>query len=256
MTTSTGRRIELKSEKDLERMRRAGRLAGQVLREVSRTVAPGVNTKALDVLAEKWIRAAGAIPTFLGYRGYTACICASVNEEVVHGIPHPKKVLKEGDIVSIDVGVTYDGFVGDTAATFAVGKISPERQALLDVTRQSLEKGIAAARVGNRLGDVSHAIQAQAESRGYGVVRDFVGHGIGRQMHEEPAVPNYGSPGTGLRLEAGLVLALEPMITAGDWRVRVLDDGWTVVSVDGSLSAHFEHTVAVTEDGPQILTVP
>ncbi len=256
MTTSTGRRIELKSEKDLERMRRAGRLAGQVLREVSRAVAPGVNTKALDVLAEKWIRAAGAVPTFLGYRGYTACICASVNEEVVHSIPHPKKVLKEGDIVSIDVGVTYDGFVGDTAATFPVGKISPERLALLDVTRHSLEKGIAAARVGNRLGDVSHAIQAQAESRGYGVVRDFVGHGIGRQMHEEPAVPNYGSPGTGLRLEAGLVLALEPMITAGDWRVRVLDDGWTVVSVDGSLSAHFEHTVAVTEDGPQILTVP
>ncbi len=223
---------------------------------MSRAVAPGVDTKALDVLAEKWIRAAGAVPTFLGYRGYTACICASINEEVVHGIPHPKKVLKEGDIVSIDVGVTYDGFVGDTAATFPVGKISQERQALLDVTRQSLEKGIAAARVGNRLGDISHAIQAQAESRGYGVVRDFVGHGIGRQMHEEPAVPNYGSPGTGLRLEAGLVLALEPMITAGDWRVRVLDDGWTVVSVDGSLSAHFEHTVAVTQDGPQILTIP
>jgi methionyl aminopeptidase len=240
--TAGFRQIELKSEKDLEKMRRAGRLAGRVLAELAKAVEPGITTKDLDRLAEKRIREAGAIPTFLGYRGYTATICASVNEEVVHGIPSAKKVLR-------------DGFVGDTAATYPVGKISNDRQALLDVTRESLEKGIAQARPGNRLGDISHAIQAHAESRGYGVVREFVGHGIGRQMHEEPGVPNYGQPRTGLRLEAGLVLALEPMVTAGHWKVKVLDDGWTVVSEDGSLSAHFEHTVAVTPAGPEVLTL-
>lgn len=254
MITSSTRRIELKSAKDLERMRRVGRLAGRVLWEVSRAIKSGGTTKDLDRLAEKLIRDAGAVPTFLGYRGYPACICASVNEEVVHGIPTPKKVLRDGDILSIDVGVTLEGFVGDTAATYAVGAITPERQALLAATRESLEKGIAQARPGNRLGDVSHAIQAQAEARGYGVVREFVGHGIGRRMHEEPSVPNFGAAGTGLRLEAGLVLALEPMVTAGHWKVRVLDDGWTVVTEDGGLSAHFEHTVAITADGPEVLT--
>jgi methionyl aminopeptidase len=254
MKAPVGPRIELKSSKDLDHMRRAGRLAGQVLWELSRAVAPGVTTKDLDVLAEKLIRGAGAVPTFLGYRGYTATICASVNEEVVHGIPHPKRALWDGDIVSIDVGVTYEGFVGDTAATFPVGVISPERKTLLDVTRESLDRGIRQARVGNRLGDVSSAIQAHAERHGFGVVRDFVGHGIGRQMHEEPAVPNFGRAGTGIRLEPGLVLALEPMVTAGDWKVRVLDDGWTVVTLDGSVAAHFEHTVAVTEAGPEVLT--
>jgi methionyl aminopeptidase len=253
--TAGFRQIELKSEKDLEKMRRAGRLAGRVLAELAKAVEPGITTKDLDRLAEKRIREAGAIPTFLGYRGYTATICASVNEEVVHGIPSAKKVLRDGDILSIDIGATLDGFVGDTAATYPVGKISTDRQALLDVTRESLEKGIAQARPGNRLGDISHAIQAHAESRGYGVVREFVGHGIGRQMHEEPGVPNYGQPRTGLRLEAGLVLALEPMVTAGHWKVKVLDDGWTVVSEDGSLSAHFEHTVAVTPAGPEVLTL-
>jgi methionyl aminopeptidase len=253
--TAGFRQIELKSEKDLEKMRRAGRLAGRVLAELAKAVEPGITTKDLDRLAEKRIREAGAIPTFLGYRGYTATICASVNEEVVHGIPSAKKVLRDGDILSIDIGATLDGFVGDTAATYPVGKISNDRQALLDVTRESLEKGIAQARPGNRLGDISHAIQAHAESRGYGVVREFVGHGIGRQMHEEPGVPNYGQPRTGLRLEAGLVLALEPMVTAGHWKVKVLDDGWTVVSEDGSLSAHFEHTVAVTPAGPEVLTL-
>lgn len=248
------RQIELKSPADLERMRRAGRLAAQVLEAVGRAVAPGVTTKELDRLAEKFIRDAGGVPTFLGYRGYTATLCASINEEVVHGIPNPKRVLREGDIVGIDVGATLDGFVGDTAATFAVGRITDEAQRLLQTTRESLDQGIAAARVGNRLGDVSAAIQRVAEEKGYSVVRDFVGHGIGRNMHEEPSVPNYGTAGTGLRLEAGLVIALEPMVNMGTWRVQVLKDGWTVVTEDNRLSAHFEHTVAVTDAGPEILT--
>lgn len=250
----SARQIELKSPADLERMRRAGRLAAQVLEAVGRAVAPGVTTKDLDRLAEKKIRDAGGVPTFLGYRGYTASLCASINEEVVHGIPHPKRVLREGDIVGIDVGATLDGFVGDTAATFAVGRISEEAERLLQTTQESLAQGIAAARVGNRLGDVSAAIQRAAESKGYSVVRDFVGHGIGRNMHEEPSVPNYGTAGTGLRLEAGLVIALEPMVNAGTWRVNVLKDGWTVVTEDNRLSAHFEHTVAVTDAGPEVLT--
>jgi methionyl aminopeptidase len=248
------RQIELKSPADLERMRRAGRLAAQVLEAVGRAVAPGVTTKELDRLAEKFIRDAGGVPTFLGYRGYTATLCASINEEVVHGIPSPKRVLREGDVVGIDVGATLDGFVGDTAATFAVGRITDEAQRLLQTTRESLDQGIAAARVGNRLGDVSAAIQRVAEEKGYSVVRDFVGHGIGRNMHEEPSVPNYGTAGTGLRLEAGLVIALEPMVNVGTWRVQVLKDGWTVVTEDNRLSAHFEHTVAVTDAGPEILT--
>jgi methionyl aminopeptidase len=255
MAVAAQRQIELKSEKDLERMRRAGKLAGSVLSAVCAAAQPGVSTKELDKLAEKLIRAAGAVPTFLGYRGYTASICASINEEVVHGIPSARRILKDGDILSVDVGVTYDGFVGDTAATFGVGRIPPATQKLLDATRESLMCGIEMARPGNRLGDVSAAVQKRAERDGYGVVRDFVGHGIGRQMHEDPAVPNFGTPGTGLRLEAGLVLALEPMVTAGSWKVRVLEDGWTVVTEDGSLSAHFEHTVAITAAGPEVLTV-
>ncbi len=250
----SSRQIELKSPTDLERMRRAGRLAAQVLETVGRAVAPGVSTKELDRLAEKFIRDAGGVPTFLGYRGYTASICASINEEVVHGIPNPKRVLREGDIVGIDVGATLEGFVGDTAATFPVGRITDEAQRLLQTTRESLDQGIAAARVGNRLGDVSAAIQRVAEEKGYSVVRDFVGHGIGRNMHEEPSVPNYGTAGTGLRLEPGLVIALEPMVNMGTWRVQVLKDGWTVVTEDNRLSAHFEHTVAVTDAGPEILT--
>lgn len=252
---SSSRQIELKSSSDLERMRRAGRLAGQVLEAVGRAVAPGVTTKELDRLAEQFIRDAGGVPTFLGYRGYTASICASINEEVVHGIPHPRRVLREGDIVGIDVGATLEGFVGDTAATFPVGRINEEAATLLRTTRDSLNAGIAAARVGNRLGDVSSAIQREAEAKGYSVVRDFVGHGIGRQMHEDPSVPNYGTAGTGLRLEQGLVIALEPMVNMGTWRVQVLKDGWTVVTEDNRLSAHFEHTVAVTETGPEVLTL-
>lgn len=252
--TATARRIELKSAADLDKMRAAGRLAGAVLKQVGKLVKAGVTTQDLDKAVEKMIRDGGGIPTFLGYRGYTATICASVNEEVVHGIPSPKRVLKEGDIISVDLGATVHGFVGDTAATFAVGKISESDQRLIDATRVSLEKGIAMMRPGNRLGDVSSAIQAHAESLGFGVVRDYVGHGIGRQMHEEPSVPNYGTPGTGLRLETGLVLALEPMITEGSYKVKVRPDGWTVVTQDGRRAAHFEHTVAITEAGPEILT--
>jgi len=251
---SPKRRIELKSDKDLNRMRRACRLNAQVLLMVSQAVKPGISTKELDHFAEKAIRDGGGIPTFLGYRGYVASLCTSVNEEVVHGIPSAQKILKEGDILSIDVGTTLDGFVGDAAVTVPVGRISAEKQKLLDVTRESLGKGIEQTKIGNRLGDISHAIQAHAESKGYGIVRDFVGHGIGRQMHEEPAVPNFGEPATGMRLEKGLVLALEPMVTVGTWKVRVLDDKWTVVTLDGRMSAHFEHTVAVTETGPEVLT--
>ncbi|MBK8870629.1 MAG: type I methionyl aminopeptidase [Elusimicrobia bacterium] len=250
------RKIELKSPADLDRMRRAGRLAATALRAVGRAVAPGVTTKELDRLAEKLIRDGGGIPTFLGYRGFTASICASINDEVVHGIPTVKRVLRPGDIVGIDIGATLGGFVGDTAATFPVGPISDEAQRLLKTTQESLNQGIAAMRVGNRLGDVSCAIQKTAEEQGYSVVRDFVGHGIGREMHEEPSVPNYGSAGTGVRLEPGLVLALEPMVNAGTWRVQLLKDGWTVVTEDGRWSAHFEHTVALTENGPEVLTVP
>ena len=251
---AAARRIELKSAADLDKMRRAGAMAGGILRKVGELVRPGVTTQDLDRAAEKMIRDAGGIPTFLGYRGYTASICASVNEEVVHGLPSAKRVLKEGDLISVDLGATFQGFVGDTAATFPVGKISDEDRRLMDVTRESLEEGIAKLVPGNRLGDVSAAIQKRAEDAGFGVVRDYVGHGIGRQMHEEPSVPNYGTAGSGLRLEAGLVLALEPMVTAGSWKVKVLPDGWTVVTQDGRRAAHFEHTVAVTEKGPEILT--
>ena len=236
-------------------MRRAGRVAARALAEVGRAVRPGVTTLELDRIAHAVIKGAKAVPTFLGYRGYPATICASINDEVVHGIPSPKRVLREGDVVGVDVGATLDGFVGDTAATFPVGQIDAAVETLLATTRDALARGIAAARVGRRIGDVSAAIQQAAESRGYGVVRDFVGHGIGRQMHEAPGVPNYGQAGTGLRLEQGLVIALEHMVNAGTWKVRLLKDGWTVVTEDGRPSAHFEHTGAVTEEGPEILTV-
>ncbi len=248
------RRVEPKSPAELDKMRQAGRIAARVLVELGKLVRPGVSTKDLDRAAERMIREAGAVPTFLGYRGYPASICASLNEEVVHGIPAAKRVLRDGDIVSLDLAATFQGFVGDTAATFAVGTISGEDRRLMDVTVASLERGIERMRAGNRLGDVSNAVQVCAEAAGFGVVRDYVGHGIGRQMHEEPAVANYGTAGTGLRLEVGMTLALEPMITAGSWKTKVLPDGWTVATQDGSRSAHFEHTVALTEAGPEILT--
>jgi methionyl aminopeptidase len=236
-------------------MRRAGKLAGRVLQELGNLLRPGMATKDLDREAGKMIREAGALPTFLGYRGYPAAVCVSINEEVVHGIPSPRRTIKAGDLVSLDLGVTLEGFIGDTAFTFPVENISDEDKRLLEVGRQALQDGIERMRPGRRLGDVSNAIQTRAEAAGFGVVRDYVGHGVGRRMHEEPSVSNVGQAGTGLRLETGLVLALEPMITAGTWKVKVQPDGWTVVTQDGRRSAHFEHTVAVTDDGPEILTL-
>lgn len=247
--------IILKSPQQIAQMKEAGLIVWQVHQELAKAIRPGVTTRELDELAERLIRAAGGIPTFKGYRGYPASICASVNEEVVHGIPSDRK-LREGDIVAIDLGVTYKGWVGDSAYTHPVGQIDPETARLLDVTRVALEKGIAECYPGKRLGDVGHAIQAYVEANGFNVVRDFVGHGVGAQMHEDPQVPNYGPPGTRDLLRPGMVIAIEPMVNAGTWQVRVKRDQWTVVTADRKNSAHFEHTVAITEDGPVILTKP
>lgn len=243
-----------KSKSEIEKMRAAGRIVAAVLKELEAMVCPGITTKELDRAAERLIRDAGAIPTFKGYRGFPASICTSVNEEVVHGIPGNRK-LKEGDIIGIDCGATYQGYVGDAAVTVPVGRVSPELQRLIEAARAALYAAIEKCRVGNRLGDVSHAVQSYVEPLGYSVVRSYCGHGIGRQMHEDPQVPNYGKPGTGPRLREGLVIAIEPMINMGNYDVEVLSDGWTVVTVDRLPSAHFEHTVAITEDGPQILTL-
>ena len=243
-----------KSRAEIEKMRAAGQIVGQVLQHLTTMVEPGITTRDLDQEAERMIRAAGGLPTFKGYHGYPASICASVNEEIVHGIPGDRK-LKEGDIIGIDCGVTLQGYVGDSAVTVPVGKISDDVAQLLEVTRQSLFEAIAQCRVGNRLGDVSHAVEAYVEPKGYSVVQNYCGHGIGRAMHEDPQVPNYGKPGSGPILREGLVLALEPMINLGRHHTRQLKDGWTVVTVDGKPSAHFEHTVAITADGPQVLTL-
>lgn len=247
--------IILKTDEEIAVMREAGRIVARCHQVVGEAIRPGVTTAELDRIAEEFIRRCGAIPTFKGYFGYPASICASVNDEVVHGIPGPR-VLKEGDIVSIDIGVTYKGFVGDAAITWPVGRVSEEAARLMRVTEEALAAGIAQSRPGRRLGDISHAVQAHAEANGFSVVREYVGHGIGRQMHEEPQVPNYGLPGQGPVLAAGMVLAIEPMINAGGAEVRVDEDRWTVRTLDGSLSAHFEHTVAITRHGPQILTLP
>ncbi|QBS37011.1 type I methionyl aminopeptidase [Thermaerobacter sp. FW80] len=246
--------IELKSPREIELMREAGRIVAAVLRELASALRPGITTADLDRLAERLIREAGAEPAFKGYQGFPASICTSINDEVVHGIPSPRRVIREGDVVSIDVGARYHGYHGDSAATFAVGAVSAEARRLLEVTRRSLEAGIAAARPGHRVGDVGHAVQQVVEAAGFSVVRDYAGHGIGRAMHEDPQVPNYGQPGTGLRLRPGLVLAIEPMVNAGGPAVRTDPDGWTVRTVDGSLSAHFEHTVLITEGEPEVLT--
>jgi len=244
-----------KTTREIQQMKEAGLIVWQVHQELARVIEPGITTRELDALAERLIRQAGGIPTFKGYHGYPASICASVNEVVVHGIPGDRK-LAEGDIIAIDLGVTYGGWVGDSAYTHPVGKVSPEAARLLEVTRIALEKAIARCYPGNRLGDVGHAVQSYVESQGFSVVRDFVGHGVGARMHEAPPVPNYGQPGTGVLLRPGMVLAIEPMVNVGTWEVRVLDDGWTAVTADGSYSAHFEHTVAITENGPEILTKP
>jgi methionyl aminopeptidase len=235
-------------------MRAAGRLVGEVLTQLTTKVAPGVTTAELDEVAEKLIGDAGAIPAFKGYHGYPASICASINDEVIHGIPSGRRVLNEGDIVSIDVGASLDGFYGDSAITLAVGHVSEEAATLLRVTEESLYRAIERARPGSRVSDLGHAVQQHVESYGFSVVREFVGHGIGQRMHEEPQVPNYGEAGRGPRLAEGMVLAIEPMVNAGKPAVKVLADGWTAVTRDRSLSAHFEHTVAVTADGPWILT--
>lgn len=246
--------VTLKSAREIELMRRSGQITSRVLTELMKAVKPGVATGDLDRLAETKIREAGGMPTFKGYNGFPGSICASINDEVVHGIPG-SRVVRDGDLLSIDIGTTLDGYVSDSAATVPIGKIAPEALQLLQVTQECLTIGIAQMRVGKHLGDIGAAVQAHAERHGYGVVRELVGHGVGRSMHEEPQVPNYGTAGTGIVLRAGLVLAIEPMITQASPKIRILDDGWTVVTADGKLAAHFEHTIAVTEDGPKILTL-
>ncbi len=247
--------IVLKSKAEIEKMRRSNQVVAEVMKALAEMVRPGVTTKELDRVAEELIRKHGGTPAFLGYRGFPGTLCTSINEEVVHGIPSPKRVLKEGDVVSIDCGVVLDGFYGDHAITFAVGQIAPRTQRLLEITNEALMKGIAQMVVGNRLGDVGAAVQTHVEAEGFGVVRDYVGHGVGRNLHEEPQVPNYGQPGTGLRLKAGMVLAIEPMVNEGTADVKLLSDDWTVVTADGKASAHFEHSVAITENGPDILSL-
>jgi methionyl aminopeptidase len=245
--------ITLKSAREVSYMRDAGRIVALVLQELGRRVAPGVTTGELDRFAEEMLRKQGAEPAFLGYQGFPASICASVNEEVVHGIPGLRK-LENGDIISIDIGSVYHGYVGDTSMTFPVGEISAEASKLLQVTQQSLMEGISKAVPGNRIGDISAAVQRCAESGGFRVVRDYVGHGVGAHMHEDPQVPNYGRPGMGPRLQPGMTIAIEPMVNVGTHEVMVLSNGWTAVTKDRSLSAHFEHTILVTEGQPEILT--
>ncbi len=247
--------ITKKTPQDIEAMAKAGELSAKALRVAGAAVAPGVSTLELDRVAEEVIRQGGGIPAFKGYGGFPGSICASVNDQIVHGIPSNGIILQEGDIISIDTGATVAGWVGDNAWTFPVGKISPQKQRLLDVTEECMWAGIDAARPGNHLGDIGHAIQVIAEEAGYGVVREYVGHGIGRTMHEEPNVPNYGRKHTGVLLEPGMVLAIEPMINMGTRKTKQMPDGWLVVTRDGKPSAHFEKTVAITEEGPRILTL-
>jgi methionyl aminopeptidase len=246
--------IVCRSAAELDRMREAGRVVGEVLTELAAHVVPGVTTAELDALAEKWIRQAGATPAFKEYHGYPATICASVNEEVIHGIPSPHRILNEGDVISIDVGASLGGYFSDSAITLAVGRVSEAAATLMRVTEESLAKAIERVRPGGRISDIGHAVQQHVEAYGFSVVREFVGHGIGQKMHEEPPVPNYGEPGHGPRLAEGMVLAIEPMVNAGRAPVKVRADGWTAVTRDGSLSAHFEHTVAVMSGAPWILT--
>ena len=245
--------IELKTNRQLEKMREAGRIVAETLNLLKKAVQAGITTQELDRLAEDFIRKCGAKPAFKGYNGFPATLCTSVNEEVVHGIPGLRK-LQAGDIISIDCGAVIDGYFGDAALTLPVGTVDPELQQLLKVTEESLILGIGQAKMGYRLQDISHAVQTHVEGRGFSVVRDYVGHGIGQAMHEEPQIPNFGRPGRGPRLEAGMVLAIEPMVNLGTCEVQTLEDHWTVVTRDRKHSAHFEHTVAITRNGPEILT--
>lgn len=247
--------IVLKTGRELKIMREACRISAGALNLIGKAVEPGVTTAELDRLAEEYILKQGAVPSFKNYQGYPATACISINNEVIHGIPSAKRKLKSGDIVSVDLGAKYEGYHGDNAATFACGDVSEEAKRLMRVTRESLYKGIAAARAGGRLGDISYAVQSYVEAAGYSVVRQFVGHGIGTSLHEAPEVPNFGTPERGIRLLPGMTIAIEPMVNQGVSDVKILPDGWTVLTKDGSLSAHFEHTVAITEDGPQIMTL-
>jgi methionyl aminopeptidase len=247
--------VTLKSSKEIEIMARAGAIVAATLELVRKQVRPGVSTEELDAAAERFIRShPGATPSFKGLYGFPKSLCISINEEIVHGIPSPRRILREGSIVSVDVGVYLEGFHADAATTIAVGEIAPDAARLLAVTQDALAAGIAQAKVGNYIGDIGHAVQSIAEAAGFGVVRELVGHGVGQRMHEDPQVPNHGQPRRGTRLLAGMTLAIEPMITLGDYATRMLDDKWTVATADGSLSAHFEHTVALTKEGPRILT--
>lgn len=245
--------IILKSHQEIEKMRISNKIVAEALTEVKKKVKPGVTTLELDKFVEGYLRERGAIPAFKGYRGYPSSLCTSVNEQVVHGIPSKYK-LKEGDIISLDIGSLVDGFFGDAALTLSVGNISKQTQKLLDVTEEALYRGIGKAKAGGRLSDISHAIQTCVEDNGFSVVTTFVGHGIGKSLHEDPQIPNFGSPSRGPRLKAGMVLAIEPMVNMGKSDVVILSDNWTAVTADKSLSAHFEHTVAITENGPEILT--
>lgn len=247
--------IICKSKSELEIMREAGRIVALTHQKLSQAIRPGITTKELDDMADQFIRSMGATPSFKGYGGFSGSICTSVNQELVHGIPGDR-VLQEGDIISIDIGAEYKGYHGDSAWTYAVGKISEEAKRLMEITEQSLFKGLEQAVPGARLSNISHAIQSYVEAAGYSIVREYVGHGIGRNLHEDPQIPNYGPPGRGPRLKPGMVLAIEPMVNAGERYVRTLEDNWTVVTVDNSLCAHYEHTIAITDDGYEILTLP
>ena len=246
--------IYYKSDREITLMREGGRILAEVVERLRALARSGVSTLEIDESVEAFIRKRGALPAFKGYRGFPATVCISINDEVVHGIPSPRRRLKDGDIVGFDLGCIVEGYYADCAVTLPIGEIPAAVQKLLDVTRESLELAIVECRPDRRLSDVSHAVQRHVEAHGFGVVRAFVGHGIGRALHEEPQVPNFGEPGRGPRLRPGMVLAIEPMVTMGSHEVRVLDDGWTAVTMDGSLAAHFEHTIAVTESGPEVLT--
>ena len=248
--------IILKTSRELSLMKEAGRISQEALLRAGELVKPGITTYEIDEFIRKYIIKSGATPSFLGYCDFPASACISVNDVVIHGIPSKKQILKEGDIVSIDLGACFEGYNGDNAATFACGDVSDEAKRLMDATRESLYEGIRMAIHGNRIGDISNAIQQYVETRGYSVVRDFVGHGVGASLHEAPEVPNFGKPGRGTRLVAGMTLAIEPMINVGTPNVKQLSDGWTIKTADGKLSAHFEHSIAITPEGPVILTLP
>ncbi len=246
--------IIVKTRREISAMKEAGKISSSALKLAGEAVEPGVSTFEIDMLVKKYIESQGASPSFLGYNGFPASTCISVNNTVIHGIPSKNCIIKQGDIVSIDIGAYFNGFHGDNAWTFPCGEISKEAQNLLNATKESLYEGIKMAKVGSRIGDISNAVQTYAESRGYSVVRQFVGHGVGAALHEDPSVPNFGLPGKGPRLCDGMTIAIEPMINIGCSEVKILDDGWTTVTVDGKLSAHFEHSIVITKDGPVILT--